>query len=75
MKAAVFHEPGKPLSIENVDEPKCADNELILKVNQCGICGTDLHASDGGSMEPAKGTIFGHEFSGEIVEIGKSLKS
>ena len=32
-----------------------------------------LHASDGGSMEPPTGTIFGHEFSGEIVEIGKHL--
>ena len=65
MKAAVFHTPGKPLSIENVSDPICGDNEMIMKVKQCGICGTDLHASDGGSMEPPKGTIFGHEFSGE----------
>ena len=75
MKAAVFKAPGKPLSIENIDDPKCGENEMILKVQQCGICGTDLHASDGGSMEPETGTIFGHEFSGEIVEIGKNLKT
>ena len=75
MKAAVFHVPGKPLSIENVNDPICGDNEMIMKVKQCGICGTDLHASDGGSMEPPTGTIFGHEFSGEVVEIGKNLKS
>ena len=75
MKAAVFKAPGEPLSIENVDDPKCGENEMILKVKQCGICGTDLHASDGGSMEPESGTIFGHEFSGEIVEIGSGLKS
>ena len=36
MKAAVFREPGKPLSIENVSDPKCGENEMILKVNQCG---------------------------------------
>ena len=51
------------------------DNEMIIRVKQCGICGTDLHASDGGSMEPPTGTIFGHEFSGEIVEIGKNINS
>ena len=58
MKAAVFREPGKPLSIENVSDPKCGENEMILKVNQCGICGTDLHASDGGSMEPENWNYF-----------------
>jgi D-arabinose 1-dehydrogenase-like Zn-dependent alcohol dehydrogenase len=42
MKAAVFHTPGKPLSIENVNDPICGDNEMIMKVKQCGICGTDL---------------------------------
>ena len=75
MKAAVFHASGKPLSIEHVDDPICGDNEMIIRVKQCGICGTDLHASDGGSMEPPTGTIFGHEFSGEIVEIGKNINS
>ena len=40
-----------------------------------GICGTDLHASDGGPMEPETGTIFGHEFSGEIVENWKKSKT
>ena len=75
MKAAVFLAPGKPLSIEHVDDPICGDNEMIIRVKQCGICGTDLHASDGGSMEPPTGTIFGHEFSGEIVEIGKNINS
>ena len=75
MKAAVFNEPGKPLSIEDYKDPKCGNNELILKVQQCGICGTDLHASEGGPLQPPPGTILGHEFSGEIVEIGKNLKS
>ncbi len=75
MQAAVFHEPGKPLSIENVDDPVCGPGELILKVKQCGICGTDLHASNGGAMLPPCGTIFGHEFSGEIVEIGRDSHS
>ena len=32
MKAAVFKAPGKPLSIENVNDPKCGENEMILKV-------------------------------------------
>ncbi|MCR9078962.1 MAG: alcohol dehydrogenase catalytic domain-containing protein [Hyphomonadaceae bacterium] len=75
MRAAVFDKVGSPLSIEAVAEPACGPNELILAVRQCGICGTDLHASQGGLMEPPPGTIFGHEFSGEVVDIGSDLKA
>jgi len=74
LKAAIFHAPGQPLSIETVEDPICAPNEMIVRVERCGICGTDLHASSGGNMEPPAGTIFGHEFSGEIVDIGKDGK-
>lgn len=75
MRAAVFEQPGQPLTIESVPEPVCGPHELILEVRQCGICGTDLHASQGGAMQPPPGTIFGHEFSGEVVEVGRGLAS
>lgn len=75
MRAAVFGGVGRPLSIETVADPKCGPRDLILAVRQCGICGTDLHASQGGLMTPPSGTIFGHEFSGEVVEVGRDLKT
>ena len=47
MKAAVFKKPGALLAIEQVPDPEPGPNELVLKVKACGICGTDLHWSQG----------------------------
>ena len=69
MKAAVFHEVGKPLAIENVPEPEPGRGELIVRVAACGICGTDVHMASLGGVRD--GTVMGHEFSGEVVELGR----
>jgi (R,R)-butanediol dehydrogenase / meso-butanediol dehydrogenase / diacetyl reductase len=78
MKAAVFKAPGAPLVIEDVPEPRPGATDLILKVRACGICGTDLHWSesrDGSAgwraLEPE--TVMGHEFAGEVVQVGSGL--
>ena len=73
MKAAVFNTPGEPLQIQEVDKPSIAPDEMLVKVSRCGICGTDIHASRQGAFMAPPSTIFGHEFSGEIVEIGDKL--
>lgn len=73
MKAAIFSAPGKPLTIGEIDKPSIGSDEMLVKVARCGVCGTDIHASrEGPFMAPAN-TVFGHEFSGEIVEIGAAL--
>jgi threonine dehydrogenase-like Zn-dependent dehydrogenase len=76
MKAAVFKQPGFPLVIEEVNDPEPGPDDLILKVRACGICGTDLHWSQGndpsaGWRHLTPGSVMGHEFSGEIIELGK----
>jgi 2-desacetyl-2-hydroxyethyl bacteriochlorophyllide A dehydrogenase len=73
MKAAVFNKPGEPLQIQEVDKPVIKPNEMLVKVSRCGICGTDIHASRQGAFMAPPNTIFGHEFSGTIVEIGNKL--
>jgi (R,R)-butanediol dehydrogenase / meso-butanediol dehydrogenase / diacetyl reductase len=78
VQAAIFHGAGKPLTIETVPDPAPGPGELVLKVEACGICGSDLHMADihdGGGMPalPA-GTVMGHEFAGEVVAIGSELK-
>ncbi|MFP6808224.1 MAG: zinc-binding dehydrogenase [Pseudomonadales bacterium] len=73
MKAAVFNKPGEPLQIQEVDKPIIEADEMLVKVSRCGICGTDIHASRQGAFMAPPNTIFGHEFSGEIVEIGSEL--
>ena len=70
MRAAVFHELGKPLQIETVAKPQAGPGEIVLKVHYCGICGSDLHATHPGVFVVPDGTILGHEFAGEIVESG-----
>jgi 2-desacetyl-2-hydroxyethyl bacteriochlorophyllide A dehydrogenase len=75
MKAAVFSKPGEPLTIQEVARPEISDDEMLVKVARCGICGTDIHASRKGPFMAPPNTIFGHEFSGEIVEVGKNIKA
>jgi len=74
MKAAVFREIGKKLSIEEVPEPEPGDGDLIVEVRACGICGSDLHISELSGALPA-GTIMGHEFAGEVVEVGAEARA
>lgn len=70
MKAAVLH-GAKDIRTETVPDPVCERHGVIIKVNACGVCGSDLHwyKEDG-----HEGTIFGHEFSGDIVEVGSDVK-
>ena len=68
MRAAIFNGIGKPLEIHNVAEPTCEPGGLILRVHYCGICGSDLHATQHGAFVVPPGTVLGHEFAGEIVE-------
>ncbi|MEM9623484.1 MAG: zinc-binding dehydrogenase [Pseudomonadota bacterium] len=75
MRAAVFTGPGAPLSIQDIDKPEIASDEILVRVSHCGICGTDIHASREGPFMAPPNTVFGHEFSGEIVEVGNALSA
>ena len=70
MKAALFDTIGKPLVIGDVEDPKPQHGQLLLKVCRCGICGSDLHMTAEEVFGVQKGDVLGHEFSGEILEIG-----
>ncbi len=75
MRAAVFKEIGKPLAIETLANPECGPAHLILKVKNCGICGSDLHMTEATSIQPLpSGAVMGHEFAGEVVDVGSALK-
>lgn len=76
MKAGVFY--GKEsLIIEDLKMPQPNDDEIVIKVMACGICGTDIHIFDGdeGAASTPKGTVLGHELSGIVTEIGKNVKN
>ena len=69
MKAAVFHK-AHDITIEEVPYPRLEPDGVIIKVNACGVCGSDLHLYRHGGRD---GTIMGHEFSGDIVEVGAEV--
>lgn len=70
MKAAVFRGAGQPLAIETLPDPTPGPDDVIIKVHRCGICGTDLHMTAGGTWSYPLGCVPGHEYAGEIVEAG-----
>lgn len=74
MRAAIIH-GARDIRLERVDTPSIQGNEILVKVKVCGICGSDVHVYKTGAMLAfQKPTILGHEFSGEIVEVGSAVK-
>ncbi len=72
MKAAVFHGPNMPLSIEDVELDKPQDREVLIKTVASGVCHSDLHFVDG--LYPyAAPAVLGHEAAGIVEEVGKQV--
>lgn len=75
MKAAVVHEFGKPLKIEEVSVPSPNDDQILVKIEASGVCHTDLHAADGDwPVKPNPPFIPGHEGAGVVVQAGRNVK-
>ncbi len=74
MKAAVCHEFGKPLMIEEVPIPKPQPRQILIKVEACGVCHTDLHAISGDwPVKPRLPFIPGHEGAGVVIALGSEV--
>lgn len=74
MKAAIYPGSGKPVVIEDIADPRPGANDLLIKVHRCGICGTDLSFTRGTMWDFGTNVQFGHEYSGEIVELGSAVE-
>jgi propanol-preferring alcohol dehydrogenase len=78
MKAAVLHEFKKPLAIEEVTRPTPGPAEVLIEVEACGVCHSDLHVADGDWKQFAgivkKPLILGHEIVGRVVEKGAAVQ-
>jgi len=70
MKAAVWY-GGEDIKIEDVPKPRIESTEVLVRVRSVGICGSDLHAFEGISKRRKPPLIMGHEFSGEVEEVGR----
>jgi len=73
MKAAVFEKPGT-IKVKDVPVPPIAAHEVLIKVKNTGICGTDWSIYNGWYSADKLPMIPGHEFSGVIAKIGKNSR-
>ena len=73
MKAAVLHGV-HDLRIQDLPDPEPASNEVLIRVKAAGLCGTDVHMWEGTNQEGTFPFVPGHEWSGEVVEVGKDVK-
>ena len=71
MKAWVLHGVND-IRFEDIDRPNPADNEVIVAVKAAGICGSDIPRiyQTGAHVHPL---VLGHEFSGQVVELGRTV--
>jgi propanol-preferring alcohol dehydrogenase len=78
MKAAVLREFKKPLAVEEVGEPQPGTGEVLIRVEACGVCHSDVHVADGDWAPFAKivktPLIPGHEIAGVVVEKGAAVE-
>lgn len=72
MKAAVFY-GARDFRVEDIDVPKMEPTDVLIRVKACGICGSDVHSFKRGIFA-RPGFVMGHEFSGEVAEVGKKVK-
>jgi D-arabinitol dehydrogenase (NADP+) len=71
MKAIVYDAP-RQFQYKDVPDPKIRPDDVLVRIDACGVCGTDLHIHEG-EFSPAFPLIPGHEFTGQIVEIGSAV--
>lgn len=74
MRAAVVHQFGAPLQIEEVEVPRPGPDQVLVKVEATGVCHTDLHAARGDwPVKPKLPFIPGHEGIGRVAAVGAGV--
>ena len=78
MKAAVLHAFREPLVLEDVPRPRPGAGELLIELEACGVCHSDVHLADGDWPPLAAVTkrplILGHEIVGRVTDIGEAVR-
>ena len=65
--AMVLHTPGEPLRLEERPPPEAGRGEVLVEVEACGVCRTDLHIVDGELADPALPLVLGHQAVGRVA--------
>jgi propanol-preferring alcohol dehydrogenase len=75
MRAMVLDKPRQPLQLRNVEKPRPAKGQVLVRIATCAVCRTDLHVVDGELPNPKLPLIPGHQIVGHIEEIGEEVNS
>jgi propanol-preferring alcohol dehydrogenase len=75
MRAMVLDKPRQPLQLRDVEKPRPAKGQLLVRIVTCAVCRTDLHVVDGELADPKLPLIPGHQIVGRVEEIGEEVNS
>ena len=75
MRAMVLDRLKQPLQLSDVPKPKPGKGQLLVRVNTCAVCRTDLHVADGELPDPKLPLILGHQVVGRVEQIGENASS
>ncbi|MCS3743219.1 MULTISPECIES: zinc-dependent alcohol dehydrogenase family protein [unclassified Rhizobium] len=73
MRTMVLEEVGSPLRFLQAPDPRPAKDQVLLRVEACGVCRTDLHVVEGALPDPKLPLVLGHEIVGEVIAIGPGV--
>ena len=73
MRAMVFDGTGSDLKLQDLPVPTPEDHQVLIRIEACGVCRTDLHVVDGDLTEPALPLVPGHEIVGRIETLGNDV--
>jgi S-(hydroxymethyl)glutathione dehydrogenase / alcohol dehydrogenase len=74
MRAAVLEEFGKPLVIQEVDLAEPKSGEVLVRLEACGVCHTDMYTASGADPSGYAPTVLGHEGAGVVEAVGPDVK-
>jgi alcohol dehydrogenase, propanol-preferring len=75
MRAMVLDKPRQPLQLRDVEKPRPAKGQVLVRIATCAVCRTDLHVADGELPDPKLPLIPGHQIVGRVEEIGEEVNS
>ena len=75
MRAQILDRAGEPLTLREIEEPRCGEGQVRVSVSACAVCRTDLHVLDGELTRPRLPLVLGHQIVGTVVERGAGVTS
>jgi propanol-preferring alcohol dehydrogenase len=73
MKAMLFEQPGQPLTLSELPIPTPGEGQVLVQVEACGVCRTDLHVRAGELARPKLPLVLGHEIIGRVAALGSGV--